>query len=309
MSYFDLQRSVVTTSRADNHDLDTPVVIISSAQSNGLYPGRGESGTISEIRYTYDSHTVISASWGPLVGNNGGGGTATGGYDITVGRMLREAGYRNIAIINLTAGSTFYNEWMPAEPGAGEGRALLDFFDIALSGLRSQFPGWNTFRFLHIRNQGTTDMRSNNLQYQTGLPSGSLYGGTSVGAGTYPGWSGGADVWHAALQEHLVSASFSPLLPKFCVMNYTGLSSAFFTPAIQRQQVKWVGGPFDAVNTSSIGSHPHLIKTEDSNAFDIDGVHMLSASCTISGTVYRGGGYHWVGTLIAPVLINYLRSQ
>lgn len=283
---------------------------VHTGQSNSSHPNRGETGTIADWPYLFDSLDTDDNSggvWIPMVGK----GVHTGGYDYTIARLLKAAGVTG-ATINLTAGSTHANEWPSSEPSADEGRRLLDTFDVALGSLAAQFPAGVDFGFYHLRNQGTTDARVNNLQYQTGAVPGTVINGEVVNSPqTYPGWAAFAELWHQDLISHIVSAGFSAgSFPRIVVQSFTGLTLTFHTPAIQRQELIWSGGTPDA-NDSLVGSGPQCVQLEDAAGYDAaDGAHMVSAACTITTGalpgVYSGGGYHWAGTVIAPIILSHI---
>lgn len=276
--------------------------IFHTAQSNGLNDGNGEVGTEPAIRYYYYSHGApAQKSSGGVFLDLVGRTVDTGGYDYTVGKKLRQAGVRNLAIVSLTDGSSFYNQWFPTHPN---GIAILGQAATALAQLDTEFPlvASADWTFLHLRNQGTTDARQSNSQYQTGEP-----------PGTYPGWSAGTDLFHNALQTEVSNAGFAnSTIDKLCVMSFTGLTLQENFPNIQRQQYKWVAGsaayaaldPWPALP----GEHPDLIKGEDAAAYDNAGAHMSGTTDTIEGVVWSGGGYMWIGeTRIAPAILRHLQ--
>lgn len=259
-------------------------VLESSGQSNCEYPGRGEVYSNAAVRLFYYNPTTTDTSgdlWIDMKGNTAN----SGGYDATIVRLLLAAGVAKLAVLNWTYGSSAYNRWDPAGPYlAGD---ILNHRAIALAGLRAQYPGETVFNFIHLRNQGTTDMQINNQTYQQG-------------------WAAGNDLWHNGLVSQNVQLGFRPHVIKMAVMSFTGLDVSFFNPTIMRQQLIWVGGTPPA-DTSQIGDDPRLVKLENALGYDADGTHMKAASVTIDGVTYPGGGYQWAGSVIAPKILEQMR--
>lgn len=265
-------------------------VLVHTAQSDGIYKGRGEAGSLPSVRYWYsvnDGACSSGAAFIDLTGND----SCTGGADYTIGSELSAAGFR-VAIISLTYGATRYIDWMVNESAGEEGRLLIQSFDGALAALRDGYPADTQFAFHHLRNQGQTDARADDLQYQTGEPAPYKYGG----------WAYGTEDWHQTLLSHMVSAGYEPAMDRYAVMTYTGISGTHFVPALQRQQLIWVGGTPDE-DPTIIGDHPRLLKLEEPSAYDSpDGLHMVATPIAVDGQSYGAGGYQWEGQVVAAAL-------
>lgn len=260
-------------------------VLCGTAQSNGVYPGRGSVYSNAAVKLFFYNPTSGDTSgdvWVDMVGAT----VNHGGYMATIVAGLIAAGVpaSSIRVEEYTYGSSAYNRWNPLGPYLAPD--ILAHRATALAGLRDTSPGETDFRFIHIRNQGTTDMQIDNLSYQQG-------------------WAAGTDLWHEALEAQNVANGFRRFTAKICVKCFSGLDLSYQRPAVERQQLTWVGG-MPLADTSLIGRHPRLVETEDARAFDADGTHGKAAAVVIDGVTYPGGGYHWMGTKILPAVLGII---
>jgi hypothetical protein len=274
--------------------------IIYTSQSNGLYPNRGEAGSALTGCGYFGYSDGTSDGTGGLMVDAPGKGTGQGGSMYTILRILSQQYGIPCDGIDLTAGSSAYNEWMPLESGAGEGRACIVQLRVALAALKARHPG-DTFIFLHIRNQGTTDARVANAQYQSGAG----YPGA-----TYPGWalgfrglarvSGAAASWHDAVEDEVTAVyKYVSLIHYIVVESNRSMTLQTFPYTIQDQQAL-------AVTNVSGGRVARLLQLRDDAGYDVaDQVHHIAAACTITvgvlPGVYSGGGFHWKGTAEASL--------
>jgi hypothetical protein len=260
-------------------------VMIMFGASNNSYPGRGETGPdLTDVPCFYNSYgRPADESSGGVFVNMPGANASFGGYSYTIAKALRAAGIPCIFIV-LTNGSSFYNRWLSTHP---EGSAILGILDTALSQLGALVPPGSILKFFGWRNQGTSDMQQNNLTYQQG-------------------WAAAAVSWENSVKARITAAGFdASTYERFAVMSYTGTApgTTYFVPEIARQQLSFVGGTPDP-DTSQIGpEHPRLVRTENAAGFGTDHTHGAPGPATIDGVTYPGGGYQWMGGLIAPPTI------
>lgn len=285
------------SSASENQHVGIRLLVIMPGQSNQLFPGRGEVGSLAAVGYYAYSDGHPSDGTGGVVVDLIGNTAATGGADLTIGKQLTSAGIP-CDIINLTSGSTHYNELMPLEPGAAEGVALLAQIPIAIAGLKARHPG-DDWIVVTVHDQGTTDARVANAQYQSGagyIP-GTNYPGWARGYRGLPRVGGAAQSWHDALED-AVSAALGKRtsITAFIVESNRALTGQTFPFTIQDQQL------------IAAGDAAHLVTLRDTAGFDTaDQVHMIAAPCVITtgllpGT-YASGGFHWKGTVIAQLFI------
>jgi hypothetical protein len=294
------------TPLVNGHAMGIRLGILHTGQSNVLHPGRGEVGSLAAVGYfAFDPNNPSDGTGGLVVDLVGATG-ATGGSDLTIGKELNAAGVP-CDIIDLTAGSTQYNRWQPTEFPAADGALCLAQLPSVIAQLQARHPG-DTWIWVEVRDQGTTDSRVANLQYQSGQPFGAVVGAYTVSEHTaYPGWAaafrglpkvGGASAsWHDALEDKMSQIFGKKIaIPFFIVESNRALTGQTFPFTIQDQQA------------AAAGDSAHLIPLRDLAGFDTaDQVHMIAASCTITtgllpGT-YPSGGYQWKGTVVAR---NYL---
>src|SRR6187551_1500815 len=139
------------------------LVIWHTGQSNAWGSNPGEAVVLPGVPY-WDTFLgggegTPSTAFHSLHGDGGAGHTAHGS-DATIGRLLAEAGY-DVVIINLSRGSTFAYSWVPASPGISEGFVWpfwLTESAAAWAALKALKPN-ATFRHIHVRDQGQSDMR------------------------------------------------------------------------------------------------------------------------------------------------------
>lgn len=275
--------------------------VIYTSQSNGLYPGRGETGpALTACGYYGWSGGTTDGTSGLMV-DAPGAGAGQGGSMYTILRILSQVYKIPSDGIDLTYGSSFYNEWMPLEPGAQEGRDALAQLEIALAALKTRHPN-DYFIFIDVRNQGTSDARQNNYQYQSGegYPS-ATYPGWALGFRGLPRVGGAAASWHDALEDTVALYFPENTLVHYCVVESNrNMTGQFFQYTIQDQQAL-------AVSNVSGGREARLIPLRDDAGYDVaDGVHMIAASCTITtGSlpgIYPFGGFQWKGNVEAAAL-------
>jgi hypothetical protein len=212
------------------------LVVWHTGQSNAHGNKPGEAVNTPEVDY-YDTllgetDPAPSTTFHPLHGTGATTGHTDGdnhGSDSTIGKLLVAAGYR-VALINLSRGSTFAYSWIPADPerGVTEGNTWAPWVSESANAwalLQAQYPN-ATFRHVHIRDQGTSDMR---------LP---LTGGWPAIVGR---WAEDTQIVHDSL-EALVGQT----VPKICWMSSINLTqagesgpTANHTAAIRAQQELW----------------------------------------------------------------------
>jgi len=240
---------------------------VMSGQSNDFHPGRGKTGTLAAVPYAYnvavdhDSGTDFIS----LVGKTG----LTGGDDYTFGLDLYQLGFSPL-LINLCAGSTTADDWLT--PG-GVGDILIAWLRPLLVKAKALYPGAR-WRWHHVRNQGTSDMRVYSLSFQQL-------------------WSSRSVTWHNKIQDEIRAVfGATAVVDKFVVQSFTGLTLSYFnnptahTSEIATQQSTYVAGDTD-----------RIVQVEEVGYYDPDGAHMTDG--TLGGYDVLG---HRLTEHVAPII-------
>lgn len=246
-------------------------VFLQTGQSNNLRPGIGEAGTLASVKYNWNNTTngTSSGGWVALTGPLG--------VDFRLGRLLDEAGL-NVAILNVTEGSSFANEW--SNPAADEFPPIMAAIEAALESLRDLYPEGTIFRFHSTHNQGTSDQRLNNITYQR------------TWAALYNTWMG-----HLKAKVDEVMGGDNAI-DRLIVMNYTGMTSSFFVPVLCWQQRNAAGGTPPSNDTvGPVPAQAGLMQMEGNAAWfsSSDGfVHYTTTGCNHMADQQAA---HWIALL------------
>lgn len=187
-------------------------LIYDSGASNTWGPNAGQTGVTSGALYwdtdaTPGGSGITSTFWHNLHGtgvhiSHGPGRSLAGG-------LIGQPGYEALALMTIACGSSLYTDWQIGDPKYNAVKAATQ---AALALLPAAFPQVTSWQIRQIRNQGSSDMRVNNLAYQQGWAAGQASWTTALKNDIFSVWSGVPHTWK----------------PDLLIQQCTDITGAFF---------------------------------------------------------------------------------